>query len=45
MTDEEKSLVKELDTFKTRFIESMDDDINTAGDAISVIFEPMIYKY
>ncbi len=38
MTDEEKSLVKELDTFKTRFIESMDDDINTA-DAISVIFE------
>ncbi|WP_099191087.1 cysteine--tRNA ligase [Tepidibacter mesophilus] len=38
ITDEEKSLVKELDTFRTRFIESMDDDINTA-DAISVIFE------
>ncbi|CAH2215252.1 cysteine--tRNA ligase [Tepidibacter aestuarii] len=36
--DEERSLVKELDTFRTRFIESMDDDINTA-DAISVIFE------
>ncbi|MEJ8555214.1 cysteine--tRNA ligase [Tepidibacter sp. Z1-5] len=38
ITDKEKSLVEELDTFKTRFIESMDDDINTA-DAISVIFE------
>ncbi|WFD10367.1 cysteine--tRNA ligase [Tepidibacter hydrothermalis] len=38
ITDEEKSFVKELDAFKTRFIECMDDDINTA-DAISVIFE------
>jgi len=38
MTDEEKTFVEELNTFKTRFIESMDDDINTA-DAISVIFE------
>ncbi|MCT4508913.1 MAG: cysteine--tRNA ligase [Tepidibacter sp.] len=38
MSDEERTLVKELDTFRNRFIESMDDDINTA-DAISVIFE------
>ena len=38
ITDEEKAFVEELNTFKTRFIESMDDDINTA-DAISVIFE------
>lgn len=38
ITDEEKAFVKELNNFKTRFIESMDDDINTA-DAISVIFE------
>lgn len=38
MTNEEKTFVEELNTFKTRFIDSMDDDINTA-DAISVIFE------
>ena len=38
MTEEEKSLVSELDGFKTKFIESMEDDVNTA-DAISVIFE------
>ena len=38
MTEEEKSLVSELDGFKAKFIESMEDDVNTA-DAISVIFE------
>ena len=38
MIEEEKSLVSELDGFKTKFIESMEDDVNTA-DAISVIFE------
>ena len=38
MTEEEKSLVGELDGFRTKFIDAMEDDVNTA-DAISVIFE------
>jgi cysteinyl-tRNA synthetase len=38
MTEEEKSLVAELDGFRTKFIDAMEDDVNTA-DAISVIFE------
>lgn len=36
--EEEASLVKELETFRDKFIEAMDDDLNTA-DAISAIFE------
>lgn len=36
--EEEKQVVEELNRFKERFIEKMDDDFNTA-DAISVIFE------
>ena len=38
MNDLEKELEKELTVFKNRFIEAMEDDINTA-DAVSVIFE------
>ena len=39
MTEEEEvKLTNELDGYRTKFIASMDDDINTA-DAISVIFE------
>ena len=38
ITEEEKSLVAELDGFRTKFIDAMEDDVNTA-DAISVIFE------
>ena len=38
MTEEEKSLIAELDGFRTKFIDAMEDDVNTA-DAISVIFE------
>jgi cysteinyl-tRNA synthetase len=38
MTEEEVKLTNELDGYRTKFIASMDDDINTA-DAISVIFE------
>ena len=38
MTEQEKSLVAELDGFRTKFIDAMEDDVNTA-DAISVIFE------
>ena len=34
----EKYLLKELNTFKDKFIKAMDDDLNTA-DAISAIFE------
>ncbi len=34
----EKDLLKELNTFKDKFIKAMDDDLNTA-DAISSIFE------
>ena len=36
--DEEKDLAAGLDKYRERFIEAMDDDLNTA-DAISVIFE------
>lgn len=38
LRDEEKDLVAGLDKYRDRFIEAMDDDLNTA-DAISVIFE------
>jgi cysteinyl-tRNA synthetase len=37
-TDVEKDLVSELDAYKTKFINAMEDDLNTA-DAVSVIFE------
>nr|WP_317334088.1 cysteine--tRNA ligase [uncultured Romboutsia sp.] len=36
--DEEKELVNELESYKTKFINSMEDDLNTA-DAVSAIFE------
>lgn len=36
--DEELNLEEELNSFRQRFIEAMDDDLNTA-DAVSVIFE------
>ncbi len=36
--EEEKNLLDELSNYKNKFIEAMDDDLNTA-DAISVIFE------
>ena len=38
ITDAEEALVSELDAYKTKFINAMEDDINTA-DAVSVIFE------
>ena len=38
ITEEENKLIEELDGFRVKFIESMDDDVNTA-DAISAIFE------
>ena len=38
LRNEEKDLVAGLDKYRDRFIEAMDDDLNTA-DAISVIFE------
>lgn len=38
ITEEEKSLVEELNSYRTKFINAMEDDINTA-DAISSIFE------
>ncbi|MCC0647454.1 cysteine--tRNA ligase [Clostridioides difficile] len=38
LTEKEVELVKELDNFRQRFIDAMDDDVNTA-DAISIIFE------
>ena len=38
MTEDELKIVTELDGFRSKFINSMDDDVNTA-DAISVIFE------
>ncbi len=38
LRDEEKDLTAGLDKYRERFIEAMDDDLNTA-DAISVIFE------
>lgn len=37
-TDAEKEILKGLEVHRNRFIEAMDDDLNTA-DAISVIFE------
>ena len=38
LTEDEKKLINELYGFKDKFINAMDDDINTA-DAISAIFE------
>ncbi|HSQ90387.1 cysteine--tRNA ligase [Romboutsia sp.] len=38
ITDDEKTLVGELDSYRTKFINAMEDDLNTA-DAVSVIFE------
>lgn len=38
LRDEEKDLAAGLDKYRDRFIEAMDDDLNTA-DVISVIFE------
>jgi len=38
LTDEEKSLLEEMKSFRTKFEEAMDDDLNTA-DAVSTIFE------
>lgn len=35
---EEKELIAQVDTYRDKFIEAMDDDLNTA-DAISAIFE------
>ena len=36
--DEEKELIGELESYKTKFINAMEDDLNTA-DAVSSIFE------
>lgn len=38
MTSQEQSLVAELDGYRAKFINAMEDDLNTA-DAVSVIFE------
>ena len=38
LTNDEERFVKSLSKYRTRFLEAMDDDFNTA-DAISVIFE------
>lgn len=38
ISDDEATLVKELDGYRQKFIDAMEDDINTA-DAVSVIFE------
>ena len=38
LSEQEKALLEEVDAYKAKFIEVMDDDFNTA-DAISVIFE------
>ena len=38
MTEEEAKLQDELASFRQKFIDAMDDDVNTA-DAVSVIFE------
>ncbi|MFQ9311294.1 MAG: cysteine--tRNA ligase [Paraclostridium sordellii] len=38
LKENEKDLLKELDSYREKFINAMDDDINTA-DAISAIFE------
>ncbi|MCY6371582.1 cysteine--tRNA ligase [Clostridium ganghwense] len=38
ITDKEKEYKKQIDSYRDKYIEKMDDDINTA-DAISVIFD------
>ena len=38
LSTEEETLLPELDAFKERFLEKMDDDLNTA-DAVSVLFD------
>jgi cysteinyl-tRNA synthetase len=38
LTDDEKQYIKDLDSYKEKYIEKMDDDFNTA-DAISTIFD------
>ena len=38
LTEQENTVLKELEGFKIRFHEHMEDDFNTA-DAISIIFE------
>lgn len=38
MKDLEKELINELESYKTKFINAMEDDLNTA-DAVSAIFE------
>ena len=38
LTAEEEALLKEMDPFKEKFLEKMDDDLNTA-DALSAIFD------
>lgn len=38
ITEDEKSLVEELNSYRNKFVNAMEDDINTA-DAISAIFE------
>ena len=38
MTEEEKKYLENLDSYRQRYIEKMDDDFNTA-DAISVLFD------
>ncbi len=38
MTEEEAKLQEELASFRQKFIDAMDDDVNTA-DAVSAIFE------
>ncbi|MGL6107808.1 cysteine--tRNA ligase [Romboutsia sp.] len=37
-TEDEKNLISELNLYRTKFIDAMEDDVNTA-DAVSVIFE------
>ena len=38
LTEDDQAKINELDQYRNRFIEAMDDDFNTA-DAVSVIFE------
>lgn len=38
MSTEESNMIEELNSFRSRFVESMEDDINTA-DAVASIFE------
>lgn len=40
--EEEKEIREKIDSFKAKFIESMDDDINTA-DGVSVLFDLVRY--